>query len=239
MNYKLHYDNLILKARNRSILKWEYKETHHIIPKCLGGDNSKGNLVELFPEEHLLSHLLLAKIYPDKALIYAAFRMTNYKKLTNKSYAWVRKKYSKLMSERIVSDETRRKNSEWQKGKTYEEKFGVEKAKERKNQLSIENTGKNNNMFGKTHTDDVKQILREKNLEQFANYSDEQKKDIFGKISKANSKLWIVVTPEGKKIEILNLKEFCKNNGLLYEAMLAVKNGKQKTHKGGWKCFYK
>lgn len=103
MNYKLHYEKLISKARNRSILKSEYKEVHHIIPKSLGGDNSKDNLVELFPEEHLVAHLLLVKIYPhNNKLIYAANMMTNIytKRNNNKDYAWIKNKFNLINKEK-------------------------------------------------------------------------------------------------------------------------------------------
>lgn len=106
MNYKLHYDKLIHKAQNRSILKSEYKEVHHIIPKCIGGSDDKSNLVALFPEEHLIAHLLLIKIYPENdKLVYAANMMTNgsnnkkqQRKISNKKYKFVRMKHANLFS---------------------------------------------------------------------------------------------------------------------------------------------
>lgn len=228
MNYKLHYDLLVEKARNRSILKTEYKEIHHILPRCMAGEDDPENLIALFPEEHLVAHLLLTKIYPEnEGLLYAAFRMSKYGKLTNKNYGWLRKKYARQVSERVVSDKTRQKISKAHKGRKWNNEINSKKGLK----------GSMNPMFEKTHTVEVKEILRQKNIEQFSNYTNEEKKEIFNKISKANSKLWIVVSPEGEKMEILNLKDFCKNNGLLYEGMLAVKNGKQKTHRGGWICF--
>ena len=108
MNYQLHYEKLISKARNRSILKSEYSEVHHIIPKSLGGDNSKDNLIELFPEEHLVAHLLLSKIYSDnKKMLHAVFRMSQYRRYTNKTYAWLKNKYSKLLE---VDNPSKRKD---------------------------------------------------------------------------------------------------------------------------------
>jgi hypothetical protein len=45
MNYKKIYDNLISRAKNRQLN--EYFEKHQIIPRCMSGDDSKDNLVEL------------------------------------------------------------------------------------------------------------------------------------------------------------------------------------------------
>lgn len=44
-----------------------YTETHHIIPRCLGGTNSKENLVRLSYKQHRICHKLLTKMvqYPD------------------------------------------------------------------------------------------------------------------------------------------------------------------------------
>lgn len=76
MNYQLHYDRLIERAKNRVL--GGYCEKHHIIPKCMGGNNDKENLVKLTPEEHYLAHLLLIKIFPSNSkLVWAVFRMTH------------------------------------------------------------------------------------------------------------------------------------------------------------------
>ena len=64
MNYSLHYEKLINKAKSRKLDT--YKEIHHIVPKCLGGSDDKNNLVELTAREHFIAHLLLLKIYPNK-----------------------------------------------------------------------------------------------------------------------------------------------------------------------------
>lgn len=75
MDYKKIYDNIIQKAKNRQLES--YKEKHHIIPKCLGGNDNKDNLVELTAKEHFLCHMLLCRIYPDNIkLLYALFLMS-------------------------------------------------------------------------------------------------------------------------------------------------------------------
>lgn len=96
MNYKKIYDQLINRAKNRKTKG--YSEKHHIIPRCVGGDNSEENLVRLTPEEHYVAHQLLIKIYPKHSgLIWAALQMTghpNGKRSSNKLYGWLKRKYS-------------------------------------------------------------------------------------------------------------------------------------------------
>lgn len=66
MDYQKVYIALISHRKTNPIPKSGsvYTESHHIIPKCAGGDNSPENLVRLTAREHFISHKLLAKIYP-------------------------------------------------------------------------------------------------------------------------------------------------------------------------------
>lgn len=100
MDYSYIYYNLIHKAKHRSLDG--YKEKHHIVPKCVGGDDNPDNLVELTPEEHYVAHLLLIKIYPkNRLLIHAAVMMTVSGKdhcRNNKLYGWLRRKHSNSVS---------------------------------------------------------------------------------------------------------------------------------------------
>lgn len=72
MNYKLIYDAIVERAK--TTIREGYMERHHIIPKCLGGDDSQGNLVLLTAREHYLCHWLLAKHHNIKKL-WNAFAM--------------------------------------------------------------------------------------------------------------------------------------------------------------------
>ncbi len=51
---------------------------------------------------------------------------------------------------------------------------------------------------------------------------------------KANAKTYIFINPDGGKVEIYNLNEFCRGNDLNHGAMCQVHSGNQKSHKG-WK----
>ena len=73
MNYKLHYDLLIKKAKGRNISKEVYSENHHIVPKSEGGTDDKTNMVKLYPREHFLAHWLL---YRENPTVSRAFAFT-------------------------------------------------------------------------------------------------------------------------------------------------------------------
>lgn len=100
MNYKRIYDNLIERAKTRTIDG--YTEKHHIIPRCMNGSDDDRNLVRLTPEEHYIAHLLLVKIYPDNSkLVYAANMMCvssdshNGERQSNKRHGWLRRKWQR------------------------------------------------------------------------------------------------------------------------------------------------
>lgn len=64
--------NNILETRGRFACGDEYHERHHIVPRCMGGTNSKTNLIDLFAREHFIAHKLLAQENPNnKGLTYA------------------------------------------------------------------------------------------------------------------------------------------------------------------------
>lgn len=65
------YDELInfVKLQIRKKGYGEYFEQHHIIPKSLGGNNNKSNLVLLTPDEHFHCHILLTKMTEGRNLI--------------------------------------------------------------------------------------------------------------------------------------------------------------------------
>lgn len=103
MNYSRIYENLIFSAKNRKKPKC-YCEKHHIVPKSMGGDDSKENLVILTAREHFLAHWLLKKIYNNKETIYAFHAMTkpvgnNRQRYTSHSFKYAREAMAKWMKE--------------------------------------------------------------------------------------------------------------------------------------------
>ncbi len=71
MDYKKHYELLISSRKDRKIIKGEYYETHHIVPKSMGGSNDVNNLIKLTAKEHFIAHWLLWRIYKNKEMAFA------------------------------------------------------------------------------------------------------------------------------------------------------------------------
>ena len=80
MNYQRIYDQIVDRAKQEERKKSDttYYESHHILPKCMGGCNSRENLVLLTGREHFLTHWILARIHPaNKKIAYAFWLMCN------------------------------------------------------------------------------------------------------------------------------------------------------------------
>jgi hypothetical protein len=120
MNYQKIYNLIVERAKNRSAIDG-YIEKHHIIPRSLGGTNEKYNLVVLTAREHLISHLLLAKIYGGKMWI-AAWMMYQMGRYNSRKYEWLKIEFAKVLSKiqkgrrrPPITDEHRRNLSEAKK----------------------------------------------------------------------------------------------------------------------------
>ncbi len=74
MNYERIYYSIIEKYKTNTslLLGLDYFETHHIMPKCLGGKDTEENLVSLPVREHILLHIILTRIYPNNYKILLA-----------------------------------------------------------------------------------------------------------------------------------------------------------------------
>ena len=168
MNYKEFIDN-ILTTRGRFACGDEYKEKHHIVPKCMGGTNDKNNLIDLYAREHFEAHRLLALENPNiKGLTYAWWAMAHLNASNQSRYELLPEEYeeakmliSKIHSEyqkkRMSSPELRKKISDSLKGRYVGEKnpnYGKHHSKEAKEKISMSNKGRfsgNKNYFYGIH----------------------------------------------------------------------------------------
>jgi hypothetical protein len=83
--YNAWYTSIVENAKTRSLVG--YTESHHIIPRSLGGSDNKENLVDLTAREHFICHWLLVKIYSGDSkakMIYALNGMKRNGKYTQR-----------------------------------------------------------------------------------------------------------------------------------------------------------
>ena len=111
MNYKRIYDNLVQKALERGKPNG-YFEKHHIVPKCVGGENTKGNLVLFTAKEHFVAHKLLTKLYPSTPGIwYALIAMGRIQEFKSRIFESERLKAYAMRKGFKYSDESKKKMS--------------------------------------------------------------------------------------------------------------------------------
>lgn len=213
MDYFKIYNNIISKAKseNRKKDKDNYYENHHIIPKSLGGDNSKENLVLLSAREHFIAHKCLVKIYENKdsnsyfKMCIAMNRFmysknSNEYKISSRDYETYRKLHalgiSNLLSNRCFSEEHKKSISLGLK-KYYKENdhpwTGKTHSEKTKEKMSAKQRGKNNPQYGKQRTEIEKEKISKtmkghkkskETIEKFKSrkWSEEKKKQISEKL---------------------------------------------------------
>ena len=177
MTYQDFIQN-ILNTRGRFACADEYHERHHIIPKCMGGNNEDDNLIDLFAREHFIAHKLLVAEHPDNNKLVLAWTMMAFPRnkdqiryeLSPEEYEEARKAISKAMSGRKLSDETKKKIStarigqpcsEKAKQRTIEAHKGVHFSEKHKNKLSEAHKGK---IFSDEHKENISKGKRGKPL---------------------------------------------------------------------------
>lgn len=133
--YEKWYKNITESAKTRIIS--DYTETHHILPKSLGGSDNSENLTSLTAREHFICHWLLTKIYSEGEAHWKminAFRMMRAEnpkqkrystKITARVYANLKEEYSKLQSQRYIGE-----NNPMYGDKFYRSEEGYRKHKE-------------------------------------------------------------------------------------------------------------
>lgn len=124
MNYNEIYHNII---NNRIKNKFEgYTESHHILPRSLGGTDNKDNLVDLSAREHYICHLLLTKIYKKGTneyfkMVHAYMMMCNARteiqdrdyKVNSRLYENYKIEYSNIMSVNQLGELNSQFGTQW------------------------------------------------------------------------------------------------------------------------------
>jgi hypothetical protein len=176
LNYQQIYNKIIERGKFR-IKPEGYSEKHHILPKCMGGNNFSENLVKLTAREHFLYHWLLCRIYPENSSLSAAFWLmcNDYRfeyKYTARTYEEARiqfaKDHSKTMSGRNFTEEHKQNIIKGKVGSKYKER--IDKGKSRLNYKRGNNIG----TLGYKYTEEQRENCRKGRLK----YSKEQVEEV-------------------------------------------------------------
>jgi len=164
--YEKWYAAIIENAKQRDLDT--YTETHHIMPRSLGGSDDIDNLVDLTAREHFICHWLLTKMYTGVArlkMINAMYMMRaespNQKryetKITARIYENIRKEYSEYISKLNKG----RVQPAHEKAKQIAAITGRKRnpfSEEWRANLSAVRKGENNGMYGKTHSEETRRL---------------------------------------------------------------------------------
>ena len=122
--YSHWYTRIVNNAKNRMIDG--YIEKHHIIPRSLNGTDDKDNIVELTAREHFICHLLLTKMVTGHQKELMKFAVGKFiqtapkqqRAFTSWEYKKIRETISQVRTGKKHSEETMKKMSEKDKGRT-------------------------------------------------------------------------------------------------------------------------
>lgn len=102
MNYKKIYDTLCERGKTNRKQCDGYSEKHHIVPRCMGGNDSEENITVLTYREHYIAHLLLTKIYKEHRGVNYAFlcmlrrQPTGERVLTSRMFEVIKSNFAKF-----------------------------------------------------------------------------------------------------------------------------------------------
>lgn len=123
MDYARHYAKLISRARSRPIWASRKYDTHHIVPRCMGGGEERENLVSLTVEEHYIAHQLLAKMHPDHPLVvYTAEFMS---RAGSRLRMPGNKRYARARRAALVRRERQKGHYVWRRRKVKPKRYGA------------------------------------------------------------------------------------------------------------------
>jgi hypothetical protein len=170
--YKSWHDSIIAKAKVRN--KKAIYEKHHIMPKCLGGNNEKSNIVKLTPKEHYIVHMLLCKFtfgYAKHKMLFAfnamssLIRKNRTYKLNSRIAEVLKLDFRKLLIGRKFKKETLLKMSKIRKGRKLSE--------EHKKKIGLAGLGRKfssesiakrvSKLKGKKRSQEFKNLISQKN----------------------------------------------------------------------------
>jgi hypothetical protein len=166
--YTNTYNSIVNRASQR-ILDG-YTETHHIIPRSLGGPDTPDNLVVLTPREHFLCHWLLTKMVKGKRKQWSMINALGFMmwaendnqeryKVNARLYEQLKQKHSDMKSWAMTGE----RNSMYGKNHSKETIDRMKEYQQNRPPMSEETREKiRQSRLGKTWTDEQKKIMGER-----------------------------------------------------------------------------
>jgi hypothetical protein len=155
--YTRWYNQLIDSRKQRIIPQGIYYETHHIIPRSLGGNNFKENKISLLPKEHFVAHLLLTKMFNGQAKykMWKAFNMMLTENIVDQTRYRPTARYYELARQLVgvASSACNKGRIPWNKG--------IPQSKKVKDAVSTANKGKITWNKGLVRSETEKQKMKE------------------------------------------------------------------------------
>jgi hypothetical protein len=254
-HYLRRYIKFIEQCQLKNFCYKGYTENHHICPKAKTmfpeyNDFKKHswNKVVLTARQHFIAHIILTKVYPkSKSVNHAAWRMANNRNgiKCDGDHKVTSKIYEHIKSNLQHTEETKNKIGARSKGKTYEELYGAEKAKEMKEVKKLASSVRK-------HSDETKAKIGKANTGNSSwSKGISMKKETREKISKSstgkivqNGRKYIITDPIGVEHRIdYGIRKWWKDNigtslptpwKKMSEVNIEIEI-KKKANKG-WKC---
>jgi len=145
-------------------------EAHHIIPKSLGGTNTKENIALLTYREHFIAHALLTSMCKSprhkRSMSYAFVTMNRDR--TGQRFNHINSHLYELIKEKTREDFIGKNNPFYGKGHFGKDnhfygKTHTEKSKQKMRESHVgKHSGENNHFYGKIHTEETKQLLSDR-----------------------------------------------------------------------------
>jgi hypothetical protein len=244
--YTHWYYALMQKRRNTPLLKvGGYCENHHVLPECLGGPNTKENMIMLSAREHYVAHLLLTKMFDGdaKKRMHYAFYSMRRKKAGMVRYEPNSHIYEILVKkiDRAPSEETRKRMRDSAKLRPpqTEETRQLRSAAVRASYTPELRASRSAQFKDKPFTDQHRRNLSAGQKgkvmsEAFIEYCRQRRGE-----KNARSKTWVISSPTGEIFTTKAMGDFCNQHGLAYSAFRnrARENSRSPLVKGpskGW-----
>jgi len=153
----------IIKERGQWCDNMGYVERHHIIPRSLGGDNIKDNIVFLTPEEHYKVHEMLYTEHPDVRSIEKAWVIISRRVRDGKTITWTCEEYSEFRRTHAKKQSRRqsgegnvyygKKHSVEVRAKMSKSGRGRKLSKDTRDRIRVSKIGEKNGFYGKKHSE--------------------------------------------------------------------------------------